>query len=149
MNREQRRAQDRAARQAQSKLRGTPPAADAEKREVGAEILMQTIMQNRYDAVMRVVNLLFEAEVGSEDKLWRLTGLGGATGVVTLEKLNEAANAAIGAAMLLPGQLPTDEAEPPMEEAPTSTESGGSGGTLDELELAFQRRIPSTEEETQ
>ena len=95
-NREQRRTRERAERRLPVDDRGR-------KLLEGAAVFEETLNVNRFDAVQRVVQELFEHdEVG---KLFRLKGLGGATGVITEDNLAKAANSAISAALLLPREL--------------------------------------------
>ena len=105
---------NRAERRAAARRIGGPKGATvsdkvrAVKKEEGAAMLLDAIAVNRSDAVSRLIGALFQPEVGSIDKetgipkMFRLQGIGGATGVISQEQLSEFAQAAVFGAMLLP-----------------------------------------------
>jgi len=116
-NRAERRAQERAQRHAQN------TASERDRQEAGARMLMETVMQNRGDAVMRALTALFEQDP-MDEKVWRLKGLGGAVGQIQADALNEVANAAVMSGLLLPGIEEPTTVEPDLpEEAGAAAEA--------------------------
>jgi hypothetical protein len=115
MNREERR---HAAKIAQQTGGPMPPTAQEEQLQRGAAALMETIVVNRMDAVGIVLNTLFTQDPG--DGIFRLQGLGGPTGTITVEALNKVAAEAAQGRTLLPQQ--------PGQEVETENEGGQENG---------------------
>lgn len=126
MNRQQRRAAVRAGhgsyKDAKTFLREDALAK-------GAEELLETIGVNRVDAVGRLIGLLFTPDPGGT--VFRLCGLGGPTGVVSKETLDEAAKAAVYSAAIVPNNWVKEEKgkeeEDVQEEEAGETEDVGPG----------------------
>lgn len=124
LNREQRRAKARADRKAAVKAaRLGKPVLNPEQ---ASALLIETVTVNRWDAVNRVLTDLFKEDVGGG--AMRLTGIGGATGVITKDALEAAAHKAIQSGVMLP-QTGTD-GQPPEEDTRTEEEKATDGGVL-------------------
>lgn len=112
MNREQHRARERAKSKVQRQQEAQMEAQ---------MVFLQTIAQNRIDAVGLLIGDLFEEEIGGGT--FRLKGLGGASGVVTREAMDQAALSAAQSRALIPnmGQEPQEAAEPAPEATPSDS----------------------------
>lgn len=95
-NRQQKRAAQRTrAKQAAKQKAGVMSPDQA------ANMLMQTVQMNRADAVTKLLDNLFTVDE-LEPTIARLGGVGGPTGTITLERIQEVANGAIAAGVILP-----------------------------------------------
>lgn len=135
-NREERRKAARQAAKGAAKAKVHPARPMTE--EESQQMLMQTVQINRGDAVNRVLSAIFTSDE-LEPSILRLGGLGGATGVITLEKLQEIAAAAVTAAVILP-TFNTDPAVAPTRDQVTAALRQG-GVAEDDLEKAVDETM--------
>jgi len=122
MNRQQRRA---AVRAGHGSYKDAKTLLRADALAKGAEELLETIGVNRVDAVGRLIGLLFMQDPNGG--VFRLQGLGGPTGVVSKETLDQAAQTAVYSAAIVPNNWVKEGEEDVQEEEAGETGDVGPG----------------------